>query len=269
MRFGASVIIGSLALSCSLAAGDVVNIGVGNTYYEPQYPVVDPGDTIHWFREGGNHDVTSGNPCLDEDGLFYAPITAANPTFDFGVPDLGGPGAIVYYCGVGGHCISGDQFGALLVQTGPAHIVETNGYAFDPANVNVQPGDVVMWNNTGGTHDVVFGTDCMASGEFSEPLTPTSPLAFYIVPGDHPGGVIDYFCTPHCGWGMTGTITIEGAGNDCPADVDGSGVVSVDDLLAVIASYNSTCDCAEDINDDGVVNVEDILEVLAAYGDVC
>ena len=46
-------------------------------------------------------------------------------------------------------------------------------------------------------------------------------------------------------------------------------VTNVDDLLAVIGAYNTTCDCPEDVNDDGVVNVEDVLEILSAYGEVC
>ncbi len=258
-----------MATACvTTGTADTVNIGVGNTYYDPMYPVVQPGDTIHWFREGGTHDVTSGVPCSDEDGVFYAPITGGNPTFDWTVP-VDATGAIVYYCGVGGHCVNGDQFGALLINTGAVHVVETNGFSFDPAHIEVNAGDVVVWHNTGGTHDVVFGANCVDSGEFNEPLTPLFPQVVYIVPADHPGGVIDYFCEPHCTWGMTGTITVAGSGNDCPADVDGNGTVNVDDLLAVISTFGQDCDCPEDITDDGVVDVNDILELLGAFGMDC
>ncbi len=261
------IVVSSLAIAGTLCA-DTVNIGVGNTYYAPQFPNVQIGDTMHWVREGGTHDVTSGVPCDSADGLFYSPITAASPTFDWIIPSDASE-VIVYYCGVGGHCVSGHQYGALLVNTGPAHLIENNGFAFDPPNVNVQPGDVIVWECTGGTHDVTFGTNCTASGEFSEPFTALLPLVTYVVPADHPGGVIDYFCTPHCSWGMTGTITVEGGGPDCPADVDGNGTVSVDDLLAVISAFNTTCTCPADVTGDGVVNVEDILGVLAAYGENC
>jgi plastocyanin len=253
---------------CFSASADVVNIGVGTTYYNPPFVIVEPGDTIHWFHEAGSHDVTSGVQCLDPDGQFYSAITSSNPTFDWIVPNDNTP-VIPYFCNVASHCINGDQYGALFVGVGAIHMVETNGYTFDPPNVTVQPGDVVVWENSGGTHDVTFGSNCTASGAFSEPLTPLYPVVTWVIPDEQPEGIIDYFCTPHCGWGMTGTITVEADDAPCPADVDGNGVVSVDDLLAVIAAYNSSCSCAEDINNDGVVDVEDVLAILADYGLVC
>ena len=53
---------------------------------------------------------------------------------------------------------------------------------------------------------------------------------------------------------------------DCPADLNGDGVVDVLDLLAVLAVWGPCPGCPEDINGDGVVNVLDLLEVLAAWG---
>ncbi len=50
-----------------------------------------------------------------------------------------------------------------------------------------------------------------------------------------------------------------------PGDVNGDGVVNVEDLLAVIAAWGSD-DAAADINGDGIVNVEDILIVIANWG---
>ena len=32
------------------AAADTVNIGVGNTYYDPAFVVVESGATFHWSR---------------------------------------------------------------------------------------------------------------------------------------------------------------------------------------------------------------------------
>ena len=188
----------------SATGADTINIGVGNTRTTtPAFVVVEPGDTIHWFREQGSHDVMSGVQCLEEDGQFYSVISSSNPTFDWVVPNDSTP-VYPYYCSVAGHCVNGDQYGALFVGVGAMHMIETNGYAFDPPNVTVQPGDVVVWENSGGTHDVTFGSGCTASGAFSEPLTPLYPLVTYIIPADQPAGVIDYFCTPHCGWGMVG-----------------------------------------------------------------
>jgi plastocyanin len=256
------------ALCTAPTSADTVNIGVGNTYYDPAFVVVEPGDTIHWFREQGSHDVTSGVQCLEEDGQFYSEISSSNPTFDWIVPN-DNTQVHPYYCSVSGHCVNGDQYGALFIGVGAIHMIETNGYAFDPPNVTVQPGDVVVWENSGGSHDVTFGSNCTASGEFSQALTPLYPVVTYVIPAEQPAGVIDYFCTPHCGWGMSATITVEVDDEPCPADVNGDGTVSVDDLLAVIGAYNTTCDCPADVTNDGVVDVEDILAVLSDYGMAC
>ena len=57
----------------------------------------------------------------------------------------------------------------------------------------------------------------------------------------------------------------------CP-DNGGDGVVGVDDLLLLLASYGSTnVDSASclDSSGDGRVGVEDLLSLLAAYGNTC
>jgi hypothetical protein len=50
-----------------------------------------------------------------------------------------------------------------------------------------------------------------------------------------------------------------------PGDVDGDGVVGVNDLLAVIGAWGPCQGCTEDINNDGVVNVTDLLEVIGNW----
>ncbi|MHC4991221.1 MAG: hypothetical protein ACYTGC_09595 [Planctomycetota bacterium] len=56
----------------------------------------------------------------------------------------------------------------------------------------------------------------------------------------------------------------------CPADVNGSRAVDVDDLLMVILGFGAACPeppepCA-DVNGDQVVDVDDILELILAWG---
>ena len=55
-------------------------------------------------------------------------------------------------------------------------------------------------------------------------------------------------------------------GNACVGDVDGNGVVNVNDMLALIGAWGDCQGCDEDINDDGLVNVSDLLLVLDAWG---
>ncbi|MDG2199846.1 MAG: S8 family serine peptidase [Phycisphaerales bacterium] len=55
--------------------------------------------------------------------------------------------------------------------------------------------------------------------------------------------------------------------NDIPGDINGDGIVGVDDLLIVIASWGPCGpDCQADINGDGIVGVDDLLIVLANWG---
>ncbi|MCH2153808.1 MAG: FG-GAP repeat protein [Phycisphaerales bacterium] len=53
---------------------------------------------------------------------------------------------------------------------------------------------------------------------------------------------------------------------NCPADVTGDGQVGVDDILAVLEAYGSTCtSCEADLDGDGQVGVDDILLVIAGW----
>lgn len=55
-------------------------------------------------------------------------------------------------------------------------------------------------------------------------------------------------------------------GDPCPADVDGSGDVGVDDLLQVLGDWGLTGASPSDVNGDLVVNVDDLLMVISAWG---
>ena len=52
----------------------------------------------------------------------------------------------------------------------------------------------------------------------------------------------------------------------CPADVDGTGDVSVTDLLVLLAAWGTCQGCPGDLNLDGGVDVQDLLILLASWG---
>jgi hypothetical protein len=52
----------------------------------------------------------------------------------------------------------------------------------------------------------------------------------------------------------------------CPADLDGDQIVSLNDLLLVLAAWGPCPGCPEDLDDDDVVDLGDLLIVLAAWG---
>jgi len=86
------------------------------------------------------------------------------------------------------------------------HDVNQTGFTFTPQVVTITAGDSVRWLWSGGSHTVTSGTPCTADGAFSYPLNSSNPqvLIPFTTPGTYP-----YFCIPHCGMGMTGTVMVQ------------------------------------------------------------
>ena len=80
-------------------------------------------------------------------------------------------------------------------------------FRFSPPTITVRAGDTVLWQNTSsGTHTVTADSvppgaaafdsgDIGSGGQFSHTFT---------VPGEH-----HYYCRPHRGMGMVGTVVVE------------------------------------------------------------
>jgi Ca2+-binding EF-hand superfamily protein len=52
---------------------------------------------------------------------------------------------------------------------------------------------------------------------------------------------------------------------DCPEDLNGDGIVDVNDLLLIVGDWGSN-DPDLDIDGDGTVDTDDLLAVIAAWG---
>ena len=60
------------------------------------------------------------------------------------------------------------------------------------------------------------------------------------------------------------------SGLQCSGDVDGSGEVSVDDMLILLSQFsNCTGECSGDLDSDGDVDVEDLLVIIEFWGATC
>ena len=57
--------------------------------------------------------------------------------------------------------------------------------------------------------------------------------------------------------------------NLCPEDLNQDGLISVADILMLLADFGCTGACEADLNNDGATNVNDILQILAAFGGNC
>ena len=55
----------------------------------------------------------------------------------------------------------------------------------------------------------------------------------------------------------------------CFGDLDGDELISVSDLLIVLADFGCTGVCNADLTEDGVVDTGDILALLGVFGTAC
>ena len=94
------------------------------------------------------------------------------------------------------------------------------GNSFSPADVTIQVGDTVQWEWVAGNHNVESGTVVSGSGvpdgNFrSGNPTPIGGTTFDVVfdqafldANAMSGNVYPYYCDPHAGVGMIGSVTV-------------------------------------------------------------
>jgi plastocyanin len=80
--------------------------------------------------------------------------------------------------------------------------------AFAPAMLTIKVGETVTWNWAGGSHTVTSGTGCMSDAKFGTDgvLTGAGATFSHTFPT---AGTFEYFCQPHCSFGMKGTIVVQ------------------------------------------------------------
>jgi hypothetical protein len=66
------------------------------------------------------------------------------------------------------------------------------------------------------------------------------------------------------------SVTVEVLGSLCPADVNNSGFVDADDLVAVVLTWGMCptppSACPADVDDSGAVDADDLVAVILAWG---
>lgn len=84
--------------------------------------------------------------------------------------------------------------------------VDITGFSFEPATIDVEVGDTVVWTNGDATrHTVTAGVDAEPTGDFHLTFAERGDRAAlqFTEPGEY-----RYFCTPHPF--MQGTVTVGG-----------------------------------------------------------
>jgi len=65
---------------------------------------------------------------------------------------------------------------------------------------------------------------------------------------------------------LTYQVCVESFQNNCASDLDGDGVVGVEDMAILVNNYECVGECEGDINGDQIVNVLDMLDFLVEFG---
>jgi plastocyanin len=82
--------------------------------------------------------------------------------------------------------------------------------AFHPRRLVVEQDDYVRWRWTGAAHTTTSGEECgLPDGLWSSPLS-SAVTSFTRLFDDDPA-TYPYFCSPHCGLGMTGQVVVTAA----------------------------------------------------------
>lgn len=123
----------------------------------------------------------------------------------------------------------------------------TDGLEFDPAEAQVQPGATVTWENVGTIEHSVTAyeeeipgdAEYFASGDFDSESAARDAYPEGSIAGgetyEHTfevEGEYGYFCIPHEGAGMVGTITVGGGGGG-----GGGGEKSLEELGAPLQAH--------------------------------
>ncbi len=95
-------------------------------------------------------------------------------------------------------------------------MVGAAGLSFSPSMLTINPGDTVRWVWSASFHNVVSGTiaTCTPDDRFCSPTGTSCSTAPTSMAGEMyefrftTSGSFPYFCAPHCGAGMSGTIVV-------------------------------------------------------------
>jgi plastocyanin len=88
------------------------------------------------------------------------------------------------------------------------HVVTVQNFSFMPANITIQQGESVRWDNLGGNHNVNGATSVFPSNpEGFTSGVPSSALWNFVHIFTIPG-VYNYRCDPHASSGMVGKVTV-------------------------------------------------------------
>ena len=88
-------------------------------------------------------------------------------------------------------------------------IPQGQAFTFSPSSITIQQGDIVRWTNNTSLviHTTTSGIICTPSGLWNS--GDMLPGAIFSRQFNDAPGTYNFFCIPHCLFGMTGTVTVD------------------------------------------------------------
>lgn len=146
---------------------------------------------------------------------------------------------------------------SLVLSAQTLHLVTANpNNTFSPAELTIEAGDTVRWQNNGGSHNVNGSTAAYPSNPegFSNGNASSSAWTFdfiFTIPGDY-----DYHCDPHLAVGMTGKITVTGGAPGVVISEIMYNPPGLDSDLEYIELYNNSDNAVNLINYSFAAGIE-------------
>ncbi|MFQ5651070.1 MAG: plastocyanin/azurin family copper-binding protein, partial [bacterium] len=179
--------------------GGDVTVSMKDNFFSPRSVGVQPGATITWENAGKKkHTSTS------DSGIWDSGDVNAGQSYSWTVPTNAADGSsFPYYCVFHGDRGGQGMAGVINVGANPPPpsagdtvIVTTPGSTFSPERVEIKPGDTVVWEFSGTTHNVTFKDEDETPPDGDIPDSPPGASVSRTFPDE---GDYDYECTLHDG----------------------------------------------------------------------
>lgn len=226
---GLSVVGGGAAEAARPTGGradTVVTVTVApedNLVFDPELIRISPGTTVTFVWDGSNHNVVVDDQPGGADwggtpggtGTVYDAGHEYSHTFET-------PGRYEFHCEP--HRSAGMQGTIEVIEPDATVTVGPGGeLVYDPATVEVDPGDVVRWVWDSDNHTVTVESHPDGAEFAGTPDREIYDTSYEYVHQFDVEGVHEYYCTPHRSAGMEGEVVV-GEGRD---DAPQSGTVEV------------------------------------------
>jgi len=177
----------SVILSSGAALAAVHNVSIPGLFFSPNSLSITQGDTVIWTNNHSLPHTATSDAFLWDTGTL---TTGQSASVVFNTA-----GVFPYHCAFHPMMMGTITVNALVYDT----LIEINDFYFNPAVIQIAPGQTIRWINLGG----VDHTTTADGGEWDSGMLMPGQYFDHLFAAE---GVYDYHCSPHPF--MTGTVVV-------------------------------------------------------------